>query len=101
MAKIKIQTIKQMADVQVIPVNSSLVFNVARAHILLSKAVEASKHKKQQYIRVEDDPKNNHWEDVLDENGNNIIEYNPINGQMIAEDIFPLINELAEALRDE
>lgn len=101
MAKIKIQTVKQMADVQVIPVNSSLVFRVARAHLILSNIIAGAKHKKQQYIRDEKDPKNNRWEDVLDANGNNVIEYHSVDGQMIAEDILPLINELAEALRDE
>ena len=43
---------------------------------------------------------NKKYEDVLDESGNKVIEYDKIDGTILAETILPFFNEIVEAFEE-
>jgi hypothetical protein len=99
MKKIQVSTVKMNADVEVINISSYLVAKVMKAHIRLSDALDSAKHVKQEYKEVDESGKGD-WVNVLDENGKPVIEYNSIDGNMLNEDIMPLLQELVDAFNE-
>ena len=92
MAKIQVSTVKMNADVEVINVSSYLVAKVVRAHMVMDQMIERSKYAKQKF---NDETKK--WEQVLDENNNQVYEHHNSEVAIMEERIYPLLNELVEA----
>ena len=95
MKKIQITTVKQTCDVQVIGINAYLIAKAIKAQIAVENAVEEAKRTKTKY-----NEETKQYEDVLDKNGNKVIEYNSIKGRIIAEKVLPFLNELVEAFEE-
>ena len=95
MKKIQVTTIEKMANVQVIELNASFIARVVRLQAQLEPLVKDITRTKRQY---NDEKKK--WEDVLDENGNKVIEYDRVNGEILAETILPFFNEIVEAFEE-
>lgn len=99
MKKIQVSTVKMNADVEVINMSSYLVAKVMKAHIRMSDALNGAKHVKQEYKEVDESGRKD-WVNVLDENGKPVIEYSSIDGNMLNEDIMPLLQELVDAFNE-
>lgn len=99
MKKIQVSTVEMNSHVEVIFMNSHLVSKVMNAYIRLSDALNGAKHVKQEYKEVDESGKKS-WVDVLDENGTPVIEYSSIDGNMLNEDIMPLLQELVDAFNE-
>lgn len=100
MKKIQVSTVEMNANVEVINVNTYFVSKVVKAYIRLKDALEQAKHTKQEFKMVDEKTGKKEWVDVLDENANPIIEYRTIDGNMINDDVMPLLNELVEAFEE-
>ena len=99
MKRINVSTVEMNTHVEVINMSSYLVAKVIKAHIRLSDALNGAKHVKQEYKEVYESGKKE-WVDVLDENGTPVIEYSSIDGNMLNEDIMPLLQELVDAFNE-
>lgn len=99
MKRIKVSTVEMNAHVEVINMSSYLVAKVIKAHMRLSDALNGAKHVKQEYKEIDESGKKG-WVDVLDENGTPVIEYSSIDGNMLNEDIMPLLQELVDAFNE-
>ena len=99
MKRIKVSTVEMNAHVEVINMSSYLVAKVIKAHMRLSNALNVAKYVKQEYKEVDESGKKG-WVDVLDENGTPVIEYSSIDGNMLNEDIMPLLQELVDAFNE-
>lgn len=95
MKKIQITTIEKMANVQVIELNASFIARVVRLQAQLEPLVNSITRTKRRY---NDDEKK--YEDVLDENGNKIIEYDRVDGIILAETVLPFFDELVKAFEE-
>ena len=95
MKKIQITTIEKMANVQIIELNASFIARVVRLQAQLEPLVKNITRTKRKY---NDGTKE--YEDVLDENGNKVIEYDRVDGKVFAEKVMPFINELCEAFEE-
>jgi hypothetical protein len=95
MKKIQITTIEKVANVQVIELNASFIARVVRLQAQLEPLVKDITHNKRKF---NDETKK--YEDVLDENGNKVIEYDRINGEILAETVLPFLDELVEAFEE-
>jgi hypothetical protein len=95
MKKIQITTIEKVANVQVIELNASFIARVVRLQAQLEPLVKDITRNKRKF---NDETKK--YEDVLDENGNKVIEYDRINGEILAETVLPFLNELVEAFEE-
>ena len=95
MKKIQVTTIEKVANVQIIELNASFITRVVRLQAQLKPTVESIKRIKRKF---NDETKE--YEDVLDENGNKVIEYDRVNGEILAETVLPFINELVEAFEE-
>lgn len=95
MKKIQVTTIEKMANVQVIELNVSFIARVVRLQAQLEPLVKDITRIKRKF---NDETKK--YEDVLDENGNKVIEYNCINGEILAKTILPFFNEIVEAFEE-
>jgi len=94
MKKIQITTIEKMANVQVIELNTSFIARVVRLQAQLEPIVKDIVRTK----RFNDEIKK--YEDVLDENGNKVIEYDRVDGKILAETVLPFLNEIVEAFEE-
>ena len=95
MKKIQVTTIEKMANVQIIELNASFIARVVRLQAQLEplvKGITRTKHK------FNDDTKK--YEDVLDANGNKIVEYDQVDGRILAETVLPFFDELCEAFEE-
>lgn len=92
MAKIQVSTVKMNADVEVINVSSYLVAKCVRAHMVMDNMIEQSKYARQKF---NDETKE--WENVLDENGNQVYAHHNDAVATMEEHIYPLLNELVKA----
>lgn len=99
MSKINVSTVRMECDAQVLNLNVYLVSKVMRAYIRLKYSLEAVKRGRQEYKEVDESGKKG-WVDVLDENGNIAIEYGDIDGNMLNEEIMPLLQELVNAFEE-
>lgn len=95
MKKIQVSTIEKMANVQVIELNASFIARVVRLQAQLEPLVNSITRTKRRY---NDDEKK--YEDVLDENGNKIIEYDRVDGIILAETVLPFFDELVKAFEE-
>lgn len=90
--KIQVKTVEMNANVEVIPMNSYLVAKCVRTHAYVKGLVEQTKHKRQKY-----NEETKKWEKVLDENGNQVYDYNSVSGKELEEHILPLLDEFMAA----
>ena len=95
MKKIQISTIEKMANVQIIELNASFIARVVRLQAKLEPLVKDITRTKRRY---NDEEKK--YEDVLDENGNKVIEYERVDGKILAETILPFFDELCKAFEE-
>lgn len=93
MAKIQVTTADIQAKAEVIVLNSYFIANVVRAHDCIDTIIEQNKHTKQKYN--EDTSK---WEPEVDENGNQMFEYQDYTTQVIEERVYPFFKELLKSL---
>ena len=84
-----------MANVQIIELNASFIARVVRLQAQLEPLVENITRTKRRY---NDEEKK--YEDVLDENGNKVIEYDRVDGAILVETILPFFNEIVEAFEE-
>ena len=95
MKKIQITTIEKIANVQVIELNASFIARVVRLQAQLEPLVKDITRTKRKF---NDEEKK--YEDVLDENGNKVIDYDRVDGRILAETILPFFNEIVEAFEE-
>ena len=95
MKKIQISTIEKMANVQIIELNASFIARVVRLQAQLEPLVKNITRTKYKF-----NEETKKYEDVLDENGNKVIEYDRVDGKILAETILPFFNELIEAFEE-
>ena len=84
-----------MANVQIIELNASFIARVVRLQAQLEPIVENITRIKRKY---NDETKK--YDDVLDENGNKVIEYDRVDGKILAETILPFFDELCEVFEE-
>jgi len=95
MKKIQVTTIEKMANVQIIELNASFIARVVRLQAQLEPIVENITRTKRKF---NDETKK--YDDVLDENGNKVIEYDRVDGKVLAENVMPFLEELCEAFEE-
>lgn len=95
MKKIQVTTIQKMADVQIIELNASFIARVVRLQAQLEPLVKDIIRTKRKF---NDETKK--YEDILDENGNKIIEYDRVDGRILAEKVLPFFDEIVEAFEE-
>ncbi len=95
MKKIQISTIEKMANVQIIELNASFIARCVRLQAQLEPLVKDITHTKRKYN--EDTKK---YDDVLDENGNKVIEYDRVDGRVLAETVLPFFDEIVKAFEE-
>ena len=96
MKKIQVTTIEKMANVQIIELNASFIARVVRLQAQLKPLVEDITCTKRKFS---DETKK--YDDVLDENGNKVIEYGRVDGKILAETVLPFFDELCEAFEEQ
>lgn len=101
MAKIQVSTVTKQANVQVIELNAYAITKIVKAQIRLKDALKNAERKKKEYKVVDDETGEKAWVSVLDENGNEIVEYNNVDGNMLNNEVMPLLQELVDALEGE
>lgn len=95
MKKIQVTTIEKMASVQIIELNASFIARVVRLQAQLEPIVKDITRNKRKF---NDETKK--YEDVLDENGNKVIEYDRVDGKILAEAVLPFFNEITKAFEE-
>lgn len=116
MKKIKVSTVQQQADVQVIFVDASLISKALRAQIALERIIEMLKAEGciiPRYDTITDDEGNPECDErgvvkatpSLDENGKQIIDYTGIKLSadelaVLNETVFPFLTELTNAFEE-
>ena len=95
MKKIQITTIEKMANVQIIELNASFITRVVRLQAQLEPLVKNIARIKRKF-----NEETKKYDDVLDENGNKVIEYDRVDGKILAETILPFLNEIVEAFEE-
>ena len=95
MKKIQVTTIEKMANVQIIELNASFIARVVRLQAQLEPLVKDITHTKRKY-----DDASKKYEDVLDENGNKVIEYGQVDGRILAETVLPFFDEIVKAFEE-
>lgn len=95
MKKIQVTTIEKMANVQIIELNASFITKVVRLQAQLEPLVKDITRTKRKY-----NDETQKYEDVLDENGNKVIEYDRVDGKILAETVLPFFNEIVEAFEE-
>ena len=95
MKKIQVTTIEKMANVQIIELNASFIARVVRLQAQLEPLVKDITRTKKKF---NDETKK--YEDVLDENGNKVIEYDRVDGRILTETILPFFDELVKAFEE-
>lgn len=95
MKKIQITTIEKMANVQIIELNASFIARVVRLQAQLEPLVKDITRTKRKY-----NEETRKYDDILDENGNKILEYDRVDGKILAETVFPFFDEIVEAFEE-
>jgi len=95
MKKIQVTTIEKMANVQIIELNASFIARAVRLQAQLEPLVKNIIRTKKKF-----NDETNKYEDVLDENGNKVIDYDRVEGSILAETILPFFDELVEAFEE-
>ena len=95
MKKIQVTTIEKMANVQIIELNASFIARVVRLQAQLEPLVKDITRTKRKY---NDETKK--YDDVLDENGNKVIEYDRVDGEILAKTVLPFFDELCKAFEE-
>jgi hypothetical protein len=93
MAKIQVTTADIQAKAEVIVLNSYFIANVVRAHDCIDTIIEQNKHAMQEYNEGA-----KKWEPKVDENGNQVFEYQDYTTQVIEERVYPFLKELLKSL---
>ena len=95
MKKIQVSTIEKMANVQVIELNASFIARVVRLQAKLEPLVKDISRTKRKFNN-----ETKEFQDVLDENGNKVIEYDRVDGKILVETILPFFDELCKAFEE-
>lgn len=95
MKKIQVTTIEKMANVQIIELNASFIARVVKLQVQLEPLVKNITHTKRKF-----NEETKKYEDVLDENGNKVIEYDQVDGKILAETVLPFFDELVKAFEE-
>jgi hypothetical protein len=95
MKKIQITTIEKTANVQIIELNASFIARVVRLQAQLEPLTKDITRIKRKFNDAE-----KKYEEVLDENGNKVIEYDRVDGRILVETILPFFNEICEAFEE-
>ena len=95
MKKIQISTIEKMANVQIIELNASFIARVVRLQAQLEPLVKNITRTKRKF-----NEETKKYEDVLDENGNKVIEYDRVDGEILAKTVLPFFDELVKAFEE-
>ena len=95
MKKIQVTTVQKTANVQVIELNASFIARVVRLQAQLEPLVEDITRTKRKF-----NEETKKYEDVLDENGNKVIEYDRVDGKVLAETVLPFFDELVKAFEE-
>lgn len=95
MKKIQITTIEKMANVQIIELNASFIARVVRLQAQLEPLVKDITRTKRKY-----NEETRKYDDILDENGNKILEYDRVDGKILAETVLPFFDEIVEAFEE-
>lgn len=95
MKKIQVSTIEKMANVQIIELNASFIARVVRLQAQLEPMVKDITRTKRKF-----NEETKKYEDFLDENGNKVIEYDRVDGKILAETVLPFFDELCEAFEE-
>ena len=95
MKKIQVTTIEKVANVQVIELNASFIARVVRLQAQLEPLAKDITRIKRKFNDAE-----KKYEEVLDENGNKVIEYDRVDGRILVETILPFFNEICEAFEE-
>jgi hypothetical protein len=93
--KIQLTSIEMTGKAEIIKVNSYLIAKCVRAQVVLNRELENAKHN-----RTERDEESGKWKDVLDKNGNPVVEYNGVSGRLMHDEVMPLLDELVKALEE-
>lgn len=93
MKRIQVTTIEKVANVQIIELDASFVIRVARMQATLEPIVKDLTRNKRKF-----NEETKKYEDVLDANGNKVIEYDRVDGAILAETVLPFFDELVKAL---
>lgn len=93
--KIQLTSIEMTGKAEIIKVNSYLIAKCVRAQVVLNRELENAKHN-----RTERDKETGEWKNVLDDNGNPIVDYNNVNGKLMHDEVMPLLDELVKAFEE-
>ena len=95
MKKIQVTTFQKMADIQVIELNAAFIARVVRIQAKLEPIIKDAARNKRKF---NDETKK--YEDVLDENGNHVIEYDKVDAAILVETVLPFFDELCKAFEE-
>lgn len=93
--KIQLTSIEMTGKAEIIKVNSYLIAKCVRAQVVLNRELENAKHN-----RTVRDKDTGEWKNVLDNNGNVVVDYSNINGKLIHDEVMPLLDELVKAFEE-
>lgn len=93
--KIQLTSIEMTGKAEIIKVNSYLIAKCVRAQVVLNRELENAKHN-----RTARDKETGEWKDVLDDNGNVVVDYSNINGKLMHDEVMPLLDELVKAFEE-
>lgn len=106
MKKVKVSTVRQLSDVEVIYINSSLIYKVIRACDVIQNIINTASMQgciNPQFELVhDDDGVVTGKKPVLDDTGSHVVEYRDVHIcsedlRAMAERVEPILNELTEA----
>lgn len=97
--KIQVSTVKMTCDAQVIMIDTAFVVKITRAFMTLQSLVAQAEHIKQERVENEDGEKK--WVDILDERGEPVKEYFGMDGNTIANEVFPVLQEFMDAFEEQ
>ena len=93
--KIQLTSIEMTGKAEIIKVNSYLIAKCVRAQVVLNRELEKAKQPK-----TERDEETGKWKNVLDKNGNPVVEYSGVSGRVMHDEVMPLLDELVKAFEE-
>lgn len=93
--KIQLTSIEMTGKAEIIKVNSYLIAKCVRAQVVLNRELENAKHN-----RTTRDKDTGEWKNVLDNNGDVIVDYSSIDGKLMHDEVMPLLDELVKAFEE-
>lgn len=93
--KIQLTSIEMTGKAEIIKVNSYLIAKCVRAQVVLNRELENAKRN-----RTVRDKDTDEWKNVLDNNGDPIVTYGNISGELMHNEVMPLLDELVKAFEE-